>query len=490
MNALWEKLKESIRSVLPIAIIVLIMNFTLSPLTQTTLTAFLIGAVLVMLGLAIFLLGVDLGLTPIGEHLGKGIAQSNKTWVLILSGIVLGFIISIAEPDLMVLANQVEMVSSGRLPKMLLLIIVSLGIALLLTLGLVRIVKGWSVKKLFIGIYGIIFLLSLFVPADFLAISFDASGATTGALAVPFFLALSLSISALEKNTIASENDSFGLVGITSTGAILAVLLMTIITKQGTMSGANQLDLTPPTSVLFEFAHRLPHIIKELVIALTPILLVFLRANRMIFHLKKRRLYRILFGIFLTLLGLVLFMLGVQAGFMQVGSIIGNNLVHHGPWVVISVAFLIGLVTILAEPAVYVLIHQIEDVTSGSVSKRPVLVSLALGVGLAVTLSIVRILIPSIQLWHFLLPGFLISLALTFFVPDFFVGMAFDSGGVASGPMTATFVLAFAQGVAHAIPTANVLVDGFGIIALVAMTPIIALQILGLIYQRKLKKEI
>lgn len=484
-----SKLKEILFSVLPITAIVLILHFTLTPIDKPVLVRFLIGSLLVIVGLAIFLFGVDAGITPIGNIMGTGMIKPNKVIIVALAGLLLGFFISIAEPDLHILAGQVDSVTAGLIPKSVILIVVSLGIAIMLSIGLTRIIYNFPLNKLLTVLYGIILVLCLFTSPEFIAVAFDASGATTGALTVPFILALAIGVSKLKKNSKSSEDDSFGLVAISSTGAILGVLIMSILTNSDKISGSLENAEAASDSIISPFLLQFPSMSQEVLAALAPILIIFLVFQKISFRLSKSAVRKILFGMLFTFVGLVIFLTGVNAGFMEVGRVVGYELASIGrPMYVILVGFILGMVTILAEPAVYILTHQIEDVTSGYVKRKVVMISLALGVALAVALSVIRILIPSIQLWHYLLPGYIISIVLSYLVPDLFVGIAFDSGGVASGPMTATFILAFAQGVAESIEGANVLVDGFGVIAMVAMTPLIALQILGLVFKLKSKK--
>ena len=484
MNVLLGKFKEVLFAVLPITVIVYILNFTLTPLDKPSSIRFFIGAVLIIIGLSIFLFGVDIGISPIGDLIGTGLAKTNKVWIIVISGLFLGFFISVAEPDLQILAGQVDMVTSGMVSKLSILIIVSIGIAVMMTLGILRILYNFPLYKLLTLIYLFIFILALFTSREFLAISFDASGATTGAMTVPFILALSVGVSSMKKDSKGSEEDSFGLVAITSTGAIISVMLMSILSKSDKISGAAGFRIETPDSVIKPFLDVLPVISFEILIALLPIVLTFIVFNFLKFKVTKKSFAKISKGMVYTFIGLVLFLIGVNAGFMNVGSIVGYKLAAlENKWYVVIVGFILGLVTILAEPAVYVLTNQIENVTSGSVKRSTVMIALSLGVGIAVALSIVRILVPGIQLWHYLLPGYLISIIMSYFVPKLFVGIAFDSGGVASGPMTATFILAFAQGAAESFEGANVLIDGFGIIALVALTPLITLQILGVIYK-------
>jgi hypothetical protein len=488
LSVLVSKFKEVISSVIPITIIVLILNYTLTPLETPILIRFLIGAIFLTIGLTIFLIGVDIGITPIGNNMGGMLAKTNKLWFVVIAGLVLGFFISVAEPDLHILAGQVNSVSSGLISKGSIVVIVSIGIAIMLAVGLGRIVYNIPLYKLLTIIYGIIFMLACITSREFLAISFDASGATTGALTVPFILALAIGVSQLKKDCKASERDSFGLVAIASTGPIISVMIMSIISKMDKISG----DLESgriSDSIIAPFIHEFPKVGIEIIIALLPILILFLVFQRISFKLPKRAVRKILFGVLFTFIGLVIFLVGVNAGFMDVGSVIGYSIATlDSKKYVILVGFILGVVTILAEPAVYVLTHQIERVTSGYVKRSVVMFTLAIGVGIAVALSVIRILIPELQLWQYLLPGYIISIALSYFAPKLFVGIAFDSGGVASGPMTATFILAYTQGAAEAVEGANVLVDGFGVIAMVAMTPLIALQILGLIFKIKSKK--
>lgn len=489
LNAITEKFKEVTLAVLPITVIVLLLNFTIAPLGLPLLLRFLVGAVLIIVGLSIFLFGVDLGITPIGTIMGAMITKSNKVLVVVISGVILGFFVSVAEPDLHILATQVAMVTAGVVSKLSIVLIVSIGIAVMLAIGLIRIVYNYPLFKMLSVLYLIILGLSIITSKEFLAISFDASGATTGALTVPFILALGLGVANLKKDSKASEKDSFGLVAIASTGAIISLMIMNLFSGTDKLAGSLEVSVSESQAVFEPFLKEVPHIALEIVIALLPLLILYLGVHFFNMRLERRPFYKVLKGLVYTFVGLVLFLVGVNGSFMDVGIAVGYKLASlDNSFYLILVGFALGLVTILAEPAVYVLTRQIETVTSGYVRKRDVTRALSLGVGLSVALSMIRILVPEIQLWHYLLPGYIISVGLMFVVPKMFIGMAFDSGGVASGPMTATFILAFAQGAAERIEHANVLVDGFGMIAMVALTPIITLQILGLLYKMKSSK--
>lgn len=490
MKVLTIKLKEVLFAVGPITVLVLLLNFTLTPVGTPMLIRFFIGALMIVVGLTLFLFGTDVAITPAARHMGSSTAKINKIWIVLGIGLIIGFSVSVAEPDLHILARQVDAVTQGVIPKMSIVLAVSAGLGVLISFGLARVFYNLSLRISLAVLYAIILFLGVFTKPEFLAIAFDASGSTTGALAVPFILAFATGISALKKDSKASETDSFGLVAIASTGAIIAVMAASLVLRPEELTGTFEPASAVSDAIFAPFGYEFSHIALEILLALSPIVVIFIVYQLVLIKLRPRRFAGMLIGFFISFAGLVMFLTGVAGGFMDMGGIIGKDLADSGNKIlIVFIGFVLGLVTILAEPAVHVLTHQIEDITSGYVRRSAVMVSLSLGVGVAVALSMLRIVIPELRLWHFLLPGYLISTTLSFIVPPLFVGMAYDSGGVASGPMTATFILAFSAGVARATPGADVLTDGFGMIAVVAMTPIIALQLLGLVFRWKSRKK-
>ena len=488
MSILLDKLKEVTLSVLPITLLVFILHFTVVPIESEMLARFIIGAVLVILGLGIFLFGAHIGIGPIGNLMGGTIAKTNNSYIVGILGFILGFLITIAEPDLQILADQVNLASGGIIPSSLILIVVSIGVGIMVAIGLLRILYGKPLNKIFTFTYFIILILGFIVSEEFLAISVDASGATTGAMTTPFILALGYGVSQL-KGGKTSEEDSFGMVGLASAGPIFAVMIMSIVSGITNVQGEAQ-AFVPNVGIFAPYLNIFPELLKETVITLLPLLILFLIFDKTRFHLKKKNRNTILKGLIYTYIGLTLFLVGVNAGFMEVGRVVGEGVASSShTWLLPLIGFLLGMVVVLAEPAVYILTEQVEEVTAGHIKKKVILITLSIGIALAVTMSMFRIMIPSLKLWHFLLPGFGLAAFLSYKVPPIFVGIAYDSGGVASGPMTATFVLAFAQGAATVIPTANVIIDGFGVIAMVAMMPLVAIQILGLIFKMKSTKE-
>lgn len=486
LEILLTKLKEVVGAVLPITALVLILHFTITPLEGAMLSKFVLGAAFVVIGLTIFLFGADVGVAPVGQLMGSSLAKSNSGKLVAVAGFFLGFLISIAEPDLHILAGQVESVTSGVITRWGVVISVSLGIGILIALGLLRMVYSRSLRSFFMVTYVVILVLGVFASSEFVAIAFDASGATTGAMSVPFLLALSLGVSSIKGSE--SEEDSFGLSGIASAGAIIGVLLVSLLSPRAALEGSLPTNGPLTTSILSAFARTIPTVSFDVFVALCPLIVLFLVFQKSSFHLNKKSFTKILKGLAYTYIGLVLFLTGVNVGFMKVGSVVGYNVASLNKWAAVLIGFVLGLVVVLAEPAVYVLNRQVEDVTSGSIRGKMIAMTLSIGVAIAVALSIVRIMVPGLQLWHFLLPGYVIGISLMYFVPNLFIGVAFDAGGVASGPMSATFILAFAHGVAEATPGADVLNDGFGVISMIAMAPVIALQLLGLAYKVKSSK--
>lgn len=479
---LLEKIKESLTSVLPITAIVLVLHFTIAPMPLGTLALFLVGALALIVGMGFFTLGADLSMMPMGETVGSQLTQSRKLWLLVVVAFLIGVMITIAEPDLQVLAGQVPSV-----PNMTLILAVAVGVGVFLVIALLRIVFQKNLAALLIVFYAIIFVLAIFVPADYLAVAFDSGGVTTGPMTVPFILALGIGVAAVRGGK-SSQDDSFGLVALCSTGPILAVMVLGLLfnTSGGTHSEIGTVNIQSVGQLFDTFARSFPEYFKEVAIALLPIIAFFTIFQIVFLKLPKTQIIKMCIGLGYTYLGLVLFLTGVNVGFMPVGNYLGQMIgALDYSWVLIPLGAVMGFFVVLAEPAVHVLNTQVEEITVGAISKKSMLFSLSVGVAVSVSLAMIRV-VTGISIWYFILPGYFIALALTFFVPKVFTAIAFDSGGVASGPMTATFLLPFAMGACASVG-GNVLTDAFGIVAMVAMTPLITIQMLGLVYKFKLK---
>ena len=475
---LLEKLKESLGAVLPIIGIVLVLCFSIAPIPNSVLMTFVVGAVLLIIGMMFFTLGAEMAMTPMGERIGTKLTNTRKISVVIVLCFILGFIITISEPDLQVLAEQVP-----SIPNYTLIIAVATGVGIFLVAAVLRMLFGIPLAHMLLILYPIIFILASIVPQDFLTVAFDSGGVTTGPMTVPFIMALGIGFSAVRSDKHA-ENDSFGLVALCSVGPILAVLLLGLLYHPGESGYEQTMIVKTDNSVeMWQlFQEGLPYYMKEMLISLLPIILFFFIFQIVSLHLHKKTLVKIIIGIIYTYIGLVLFLTGVNVGFMPAGNYLGQVIAGLSyPWIIVPIGMLIGYFIVKAEPAVYVLTEQVEELTSGAISAKAMGMSLSIGVALSLGLAMVRVLTGISILW-FLLPGYAVALGLTFFVPKIFTAIAFDSGGVASGPMTATFLLPFSMGACEALG-GNVVTDAFGVVAMVAMTPLITIQILGLLYQ-------
>ena len=482
-----EKFSETIKAVFPILAIVLVLCFTITPIPPSILVTFLIGAVLLILGMLLFNVGVESSMTPIGERVGSIMTRSKNVLVMILISFVMGMVITISEPDLQVLAQQVP-----SIPNMTLILAVAIGVGAFLVLSILRMLFGIPLSYILLVFYGIIFLLTLFVPADFLAIAFDSGGVTTGPMTVPFIMSFGLGIAAIRSDRHA-EDDSFGLVALCSIGPILAVLVLGMVFTPGSTEAVSEaipiIDNTVDIGKLF--LHELPHYIKEMASSIFPIVFFFGIFELFARDINRHTVIKIVVGLVETYIGLVLFLTGVNVGFMPAGNYLGHTIAKLPyAWIIVPLGMLIGYFIVKAEPAVYVLTKQVEEITSGAISAKAMGMALSLGVAASVGLAMIRVL-TGISILYFIVPGYFIALILTFFVPKLFTAIAFDSGGVASGPMTATFLLPFAMGACEALG-GNIITDAFGIVSMVAMTPLITIQIMGLVFrikESKLEKE-
>ena len=481
---LREKFDEALRAVLPIVAIVLVLCFTVAPTSTGVMMAFLVGGVLLTVGMMFFSLGAELSMTVMGERMGAQMTRSKKLRFILPLGFLLGFLVTISEPDLQVLAEQVQAV-----PPRVLILSVAVGVGLFVCIAFLRMLVSVSLQQLLIVFYLIVFILAFFVPQSFLALAFDAGGVTTGPMTVPFIIALGVGVCSIRSDRNAAS-DSFGLVALGSIGPIIAVMLLVLIYRPE--AGEYVVDIIPQVDQSIAlgrlFVEAVPEYLTDMALSLGPIALFFAVFELLWLKLDRRTLARIGVGILYTYVGLVLFLTGVGVGFMPAGSLLGGTLAGSSfRGILIPVGMLIGYFIVKAEPAVYVLMKQVEELTDGAISGKAMQRSLSLGVALSVGLAMVRVLSGVSILW-LIIPGYALALIMSFFVPRIFTAIAFDSGGVASGPMTATFLLPLAVGACVAVG-GNVLSDAFGMVAMVAMTPLITIQGLGLIYRLREKRR-
>ncbi len=486
MQNIYSSIEESLKSVLPIAAIVLILSISITPLSSGVLVLFLFGTLLLIAGMSFFTVGSGISMEPLGEGIGISLNKSKKILIPFVICFILGVLITMAEPDLQVLAEQVP-----SIPNMLLIVCVAVGVGIFLAISLVRSKKNISLVKLLMIFYPLIIILAFFAPSDFVSTAFDSGGVTTGPITVPFIMALGAGLATINSGKKSGEN-SFGLVALCSIGPILSVLILSICFNPQPTTTAEELPEVFTTLEAFKlFTNSIPRFAEEVFIAFVPIAVMFI-----VFQLITRRFHRhwvakISVGLIYTYIGLVLFLTGANVGFMPAGKLIGASIASgNQKYLLIPIGMLMGYFVVSAEPAVHSLKKQVSEVTNGAIAQKSVAVALSIGVSVSVGISMLRIL-TGISILPFLIVGYTISLVISFFVPRIYTGIAFDSGGVASGPMTSTFMLPFAVGACEAIG-GNIMTDAFGIVAMIAMTPLITIQILGLngnLHRHKMLKK-
>ncbi|MBQ9099178.1 MAG: DUF1538 domain-containing protein [Clostridia bacterium] len=490
VKILLVKMREALVSVLPVTAIVFLLNLTPWVNFSTTETVtFLLSSIFLVLGIGLFNLGADIAMTPMGVHVGSGLSKSGRIAVLLSVCFGLGVLITVAEPDLSVLAAQV----SDVIHPTQLILFVGVGVGLFLLLAVLKIVAKVSLSRMLLFFYMMLFALAALLAvqgkAELLPVSFDSGGVTTGPITVPFIMALGTGIATTLGGKDAGEN-SFGLVALCSVGPILAVMMLGAFSG-GELSAYAVPDYAVENHLGEQFVHTVVDIIGEVALALGLIVAFFFVLQWICLRLPRRKLLRMAVGIVYTFFGLVIFLSAVTIGFMPIGFKLGQQMAAVHPGVLVGFGFILGLVVVLAEPAVHVLNKQVEEITSGTVSKRAMMLALSIGVGVSIGLSMIRIIFD-FSILYYLIPGYLVSLGLSFFVPRIYTAIAFDSGGVASGPLTSGFILPLAVGACAAIQPDRILSDAFGIVAMVAMTPLITIQIMGFraIVARKVRDNI
>lgn len=484
MNNLMKVLKESLQSVLPIFAIVLLLSISYAPLESGVLVMFLFGTLLLIVGMGFFTVGSGISMEPLGEGIGSTLAKIKDIKIPLIVCFVLGIIITAAEPDLTVLAEQVP-----SIPNLVLIIAVAVGVGLFLVVSMIRSKRGFKLNSLLLVFYAVVIALAFLAPDDFIPTAFDSGGVTTGPITVPFIMALGAGIASMSNSKNAREN-SFGLIALCSIGPILSVLLLSIVFKPESETTQTTIVIAETTKEAFEsFIKGLPKFAEEVIVAIIPILAVLVVFQVLTKKFNTHQLIKMGVGFVYTYVGLVLFLTGANIGFMPAGRLIGARIAEgDAKFMLIPIGALMGYFVVSAEPAVHSLKRQVEEITNGSVSQKSIGLALSIGVGISVGIAMLRVL-TGIPVLPILIFGYVISLIITFFVPPIYTGIAFDSGGVASGPMSTTFILPFAIGACESLG-GNVMTDAFGIVAMVAMTPLIAIQVMGLVSEIKRKKQL
>lgn len=484
MTHIFASIKESLSSVLPIAIIVLILSVTCVSLDAGVLVLFLFGTILLILGMSFFTVGSTISMEPLGDGIGKSLNKSTNFILPLIICFILGFLITVSEPDLQVLAEQVP-----TIPNATLINFVGIGVGVFLSITLIRSKKEIPLRTLLLIFYALIIGLAFFAPADFIPTAFDSGGVTTGPITVPFIMALGAGLASSKKGKLSGEN-SFGLVALCSIGPILSVLLLSIFFKPQPATTSYEItDVVTTTQAFRQFTHALPEYASEVAKAFIPIVLLFVVFQALTRRFHIHNILKMSVGFIYTYLGLVLFLTGANVGFMPAGRLIGAKIADSSiSFLLVPIGMVMGYFVVSAEPAVHTLKRQASEITNGAIGQKSVAIALSVGVSISVGISMLRVL-TGIPIMPFLIFGYAVSLIISFFVPNIYTGIAFDSGGVASGPMTSTFMLPFAMGACEAIG-GNVMTDAFGIVAMIAMTPLITIQVLGLHERRSRARKL
>ena len=477
LRTLLGKVKESLMSVLPVVAIVLILCATpLVDLSAKEMIVFSVSAVLLIVGISLFNVGADLAMSPMGDYIGAGLTQSKRLSVLLPVSFAMGVLITVAEPDLSVLAEQI----AAKIDPTVLIVSVGVGVGAFLLLGVIKIIFKVNLSTMllffYLALFALVSLLIVTGNADFLALSFDSGGVTTGPITAPFIIAMGAGIAGTLGGRDSSEN-SFGLLALCSVGPILTVMALGL-----TSSGSVQYtvpDYAIADNVFAAFGEEMWRVVKQVLLSLGLIGISFTVLQLTCLKLPMIKIKRIIVGIVYTFAGLVIFLTSVTIGFLPIGFKLGGQLAESSPYALVILGFVLGMVVVLAEPAVHVLNKQVEEVTNRLITKKAMMIALSVGVGISIGLSMLRIWLD-FSIMYYLIPGYILSLGLSFFVPRLYTAIAFDSGGVASGPLTSTFILPFAIGACLSLQgESKILIDAFGIVAMVAMTPLITIQLLG-----------
>ncbi len=445
---------------------------------------FLVGVVCLVLGMSLFTAGAEMSMQPLGSKIGSTVGGSKRVWLIAFVSFIIGILVTISEPDLQLLAEQVN-----GMDNMILILTVSVGVGVFLAIAVMRIVFNWNLTVIMITFYAIAFVLAFFVDESFLSLAFDSGGVTTGPMTVPFIMSIGAGVS-MSKVSGDDRGDSFGITGLCSIGPIISVLVLGIVMKvEGTYIPMMNDPVADTREGVMKFLHGFGEHIVDVLIALAPIIVFAVLFQLMTRAFNKGQLIKMAIGIVYVLVGLAIFLTGANVGFLPTGTAIGSSIASiGGGWLLIPISMLLGYFIVKAEPSVYVLNKLVETMTAGAISGKTTGLGLSIGVSAALGLAALRIVTGISILW-FLIPGYIIALTLSFFVPKIFVGISFDSGGVASGTMMSAFVLPLCMGACNTLG-GNVMTDAFGCVAFVAMAPIITIQLSGFAYKMKAESRV
>lgn len=478
LKSFASKLRESFFLIFPITIAICVIALCFGINDINVFLVLSVSAILLILGMSLFLIGADTSMSELGQNIGATLSKSKKIWLMVLLSFAMGFVITFAEPDLMVLATQVKNFSTLS-SVWLFILVVSLGVGMFLMLAILKLLFKWKLSTILIISYALIFILSFFVPQQFMPLSFDSGSVTTGPISVPFLVSFGLGLSAVRGGN--NQDDSFGLIALCSTGPILSVMILSMFLGQNPSTGVGD-TIVANAITMQNFGQSFLHYIKDVAIVIAPLIIIFLLFQIFAFKFPKQQVKRTIVGFILTYVGVVLFLTGIECGYMNLGLLLGETISNlSNNWISLPIGLVLGALAILAEPALQVLKKRVEDITGGVIKQKVILISMSVGVACAVSFAVLQALL-GFNLLFVLLPVYIICLSLAVYNTKLFTAVAFDSGGVATGAMAVSFILPFVTGLSA--ENAN----GFGTVGLIAAFPILTMQILGMIYKIMLKR--
>jgi len=475
IKELKKSFNDAFTTIIPVVFVVFLIALFIN-IKSTIVISFLFSSLILIIGSALFTFGAELSLILIGNKIGKNLVKSNKISLILVVSFIIGTVITIAEPDLIVLAEQITSLSSITL-----ILLISLGVGLCTLLAAARSLFSLNLNvMLFIG-FIIIFFLVFYVPSSFIPFAFDSGGVTTGTMSIPFLITLGIGLvsNRIDKK---SKEDSFGLISLASTGPIIMVLLLGLFFNSGQ-------SFSFDNSIYENFAFsnyitQLVYCFKTVILAVLPIIIVFLIYSLITKNVNKREIHKIILGLVLTIIGLTLFILASNVGFLNMGYYLGTTItLSNFKYVLIPIIMILAFFIAIAEPAVIILIDQIKVLTEGSISEKSLKLALALGVSIAAGLSVFRVFTGT-PFFYYAIFGYGLALLLTFFIPKVFTAIAFDVGGATGGSLTTTFLLPISIGACSALG-GNIYQDAFGLASLVSLIPIITIEMVGVLYQIK-----
>lgn len=479
---------KALKNLLPIVAVVAIFQLLVFQSMPDDPVGLVVGLLIVGVGIALFLQGLDLSVFPVGKNLANQFVRRGALGLLLPFGFAIGFAASIAEPAVIAVAEQAQLVSDGRINGMTLRLVIAVSVGLVLVLGIMRVLRGWPIHKLLIGGYAVVLALSFVAPEEIIGLAYDSGGVTTNIVSVPLIAAIGLGLA----NSIRGRSrltDGFGLVALCVMVPMIGVQLYGIwvytFGGAGTVPGAAAGE-DPPLSVISAILG-----LAETVREILPMVAVVLFFQFVALRHRLSHPLRVLIGFIMVVVGLYAFVVGLKLGLFPLGTVMAEQLIEQGaPALILLFALLIGFATTMAEPALLAIGEQAQEASPGKISAFSIRLIVAVGVALGIGFGVFRILVGG-PFHYFIMVAYVIALVLTLFAPKYIIGLAFDLGGVTTSEITVPLVTALGLGLATAIDGRDALIDGFGLIAFASIFPVISVMIYAIMMERfpRLRKE-